>query len=55
MSGDEWAWDGKSFVHSLAYITEGCREIQLGGPRMLPTFVSEVKAYKDKENDSHNQ
>lgn len=55
LSGDEWVWDGKAFVHSLAYSTGGCREILPGGTWMLPTLVTEVKTYQSKEKGSNSQ
>lgn len=48
VSGEEWVWDGKSFVRSLKYTTGGCREIVSGGTWMLPTFVSQVESRQGK-------
>ena len=53
VSGEEWVWDGKTFVRSLKYTTGDCREIVLGGTWMLPTFVSQVEAaQKVSEHDN---
>ncbi|NDO83462.1 hypothetical protein CJP72_22735 [Citrobacter sp. NCU1] len=53
VSGEEWVWDGKTFVRSLKYTTGDCREIVPGGTWMLPTFVSQVEAaQKVSEHDN---
>ncbi|MTH47107.1 DUF1176 domain-containing protein [Intestinirhabdus alba] len=52
VSGEEWVWDGKSFVRSLAYRTGDCREITSGGTWMLPEFVSRTEPRNAKETDA---
>lgn len=49
ISGEEWVWNGKSFVRSLKYSTGGCREIAPGGTWMLPTFVSQIAPQQEKQ------
>lgn len=40
--GDEWTWDGKSFVHTGSHTSGMCRLVAPGGAWNLPTIVTKV-------------
>jgi hypothetical protein len=42
-STDDWAWDGKQFVHTGASSTGMCKLLAVGGAWSLPTIVTDVR------------
>lgn len=45
-STDEWAWDGRKFVHTQSSTTGQCKLIAAGGAWQLPTIVTSVQTQK---------